>query len=43
MGEFQSNPIVAARIFYARQKNNAPQLQHNLIGNNLMQARNFNF
>ena len=43
MGEFQPNPNVAARIFYARQKNNTPQLNDNLIGSNLMQARSFNF
>jgi len=43
MGEFQPNPNVAARIFYARQKTNTPQLHDNLIGNNLMQSRNFNF
>ena len=34
MGEFQPNPNVAARIFYARQKNNTPQLNDNLIGSN---------
>ena len=38
MGEFQPNPNVAARIFYARQKNTAPQL-----GDNLIDSRNFNF
>ena len=43
MGEFQPNPNLAARIFYARQKNTAPQLGDNLIGSNLIDSRNFNF
>ena len=43
MGEFQPNPNVAARIFYARQKNASAQLEDNLIGSNLIQSRNFNF
>jgi hypothetical protein len=43
MGEFQPNPNVAARNFYARQKNSSQQLQDNLIGSNLIQSRNFNF
>ena len=43
MGEFVPNPNLAARIFHARQKNQPPDLKDNLIGNNLMNSRNFNF
>ena len=43
MGEFVPNPNLAARIFYARQKNQSPDLNDTLMGNNLMNARNFNF
>jgi hypothetical protein len=43
MGEFVPNPNLAARIFYARQKNTTPQLGDNLIGSSLIDSRNFNF
>ena len=43
MGEFIPNPNLAARIFHARQKKQSPDLKDNLIGNNLMNSRNFNF